>query len=37
VAAEGDLGAGDRVVVRGNERLFEGQTVRGEALEYPLP
>ena len=37
VAVEGDLAAGDRVVVRGNERLFEGQAVRGEVLEYPLP
>lgn len=37
LAVEGDLAAGDRVVVRGNERLLAGQTVRGEALEYPLP
>lgn len=37
VAVEGELAAGDRVVIRGNERLFEGQPVQGEALEVPLP
>jgi len=31
------VAAGDRVVVRGNERLESGQLVDPKALEYPLP
>lgn len=37
LAVDGDLAAGDRIVTRGNERLFPGQAVRGEQLEYGLP
>ena len=37
VVVSGPLEAGDRVVVRGNERLFPGQQVQGEPQEYPLP
>ena len=37
VVVSGGLKAGDRVVVRGNERLFPGQQVQGEPQEYPLP
>ncbi len=37
VVVEGPVGPGDRVVTRGNERLFPGQPVSGEPLEYPLP
>jgi RND family efflux transporter MFP subunit len=37
IVVEGPVEAGQRVVTRGNERLRPGQTVQGEALEYPLP
>ncbi len=37
VVVEGQVGPGDRVVTRGNERLNPGQPVTGEPLEYPLP
>ena len=37
VAVEGAVQPGDRVVVRGNERLFPGQKVHGEKEEYQLP
>jgi RND family efflux transporter MFP subunit len=37
VVVKGPVSAGERVVTRGNERLRPGQSVRGEALEYPLP
>lgn len=37
VAIDGPLAAGERVVTRGNERLFPGQPVQGELLEYALP
>ena len=37
IAVAGELQAGDKVIVRGNERIFPGQTFRGEPLEYPLP
>ncbi len=37
VVVDGPLQPGDRVVTRGNERLRPGQTVDGQALEYPLP
>jgi len=34
---QGPLGAGERVVTRGNERLVPGTQVQGEPLEYNLP
>jgi len=37
VAVTGDIAAGERVITRGNERLFPGQSVEAEVLEYPLP
>ena len=37
IAVEGGVSAGDRVVTRGNERLFPGQKVMPEAMEYALP
>lgn len=37
VAVVGDVAAGDRVVIRGNERLVDGQPVRGESQEVPPP
>ncbi len=37
VAVEGELAAGDRVVTRGNERLFPGQQVAPQPVEYELP
>jgi RND family efflux transporter MFP subunit len=37
VAVQGPLAAGERVVTRGNERLFPGAPVAGEPLEYALP
>jgi len=37
VSVLGDVGPGDRVVIRGNERLTDGQQVRGELQEVPLP
>lgn len=37
IAVEGGVAPGDRVVTRGNERLFPGQTVVPEAMEYQLP
>ncbi len=37
IAVEGGVVAGDRVVTRGNERLFPGQTVVPEAMEYEAP
>jgi len=37
VQVEGPLQSGDKVVIRGNERLQDGQKVRAEQLEYPLP
>jgi len=37
VAVTGEIEAGMKVIVRGNERVFPGQTFRGEAMEYPLP
>jgi len=37
VVVDGPVAPGDRVVTRGNERLFPGQPVQGEVLEYPLP
>jgi RND family efflux transporter MFP subunit len=37
VAVEGGVAAGERVVTRGNERLFPGQKVVPEAMEYERP
>jgi len=37
IAVEGEVAVGDRVVIRGNERLEPGQRVRAEPREYPLP
>lgn len=37
VAVEGEVGAGDRLITRGNERVFPGQTVQPEIVDYPLP
>lgn len=37
VEVQGPLEAGERVVTRGNERLFPGMPVMGEPLEYDLP
>lgn len=37
IVIDGEIGAGERVVTRGNERLFPGQPVAGEPLEYTLP
>ena len=37
VAVRGEVRAGEKVVTRGNERLFPGQSVQGERAEYKLP
>lgn len=37
IEVSGDLAVGDRIITRGNERLFPGQVVKGQAVEYPLP
>jgi membrane fusion protein (multidrug efflux system) len=37
VAVTGGIEAGDRVVTRGNERVFPGMTVNAELLEYESP
>lgn len=37
VQVEGLLQGGEKVVIQGNERLQDGQKVRAEQLEYPLP
>ena len=37
VEVRGDVAAGERVVVRGNERLEAGQTVNAKLLDYPPP
>lgn len=37
VVVNGDLTVGQKVVTRGNERLFPGMAVAGELLEYSLP
>ena len=37
VGITGDLAVGDRIVTRGNERVFPGQAVQSEVQEYPLP
>lgn len=37
VAVEGDIVAGDQVITRGNERVFPGQEVAPEPLDYDEP
>jgi len=37
VAVVGDVSAGDRLITRGNERIYPGQSVQPEAQDYPLP
>ena len=37
IVVDGGIEAGEQVVTRGNERLFPGQPVAGEPLEYALP
>ena len=37
IAVEGPVQAGQKVIVRGNERLMPGQKVAGEPQEYELP
>ena len=37
VQVEGPLQGGEKVVIQGNERLQDGQKVRAEQQEYPLP
>jgi RND family efflux transporter MFP subunit len=37
IAVRGEIAAGDRVVIQGNERLAPGQPVRPEAVEVTLP
>jgi len=37
VAVDGALERGQRVITRGNERIFPGQKVAGQPVEYPLP
>ena len=37
VVVEGGIRAGQKVVTRGNERLWPGAAVKGEPLEYELP
>jgi RND family efflux transporter MFP subunit len=37
IVVKGGIEPGQRVVIRGNERLQEGQTVAGERMEYQRP
>ena len=37
IAVTGGIEAGDRIIVRGNERLQPGSKVAGEAIEYEAP
>ena len=37
VAVEGGVRPGDRVITRGNERVFPGQPVTAQPVEYELP
>jgi len=37
IVVTGDLRTGQKVITRGNERVFPGMTVTGEPLEYALP
>ncbi len=37
IVVRGEIKAGQKIVTRGNERLFPGQPVEGTPLEYELP
>jgi RND family efflux transporter MFP subunit len=37
IVIRGEIAAGEQLVTRGNERLFPGQSVTGEPVEYALP
>lgn len=37
IVVTGDLATGQKVITRGNERVFPGMVVKGEPLEYALP
>lgn len=37
VAVTGEVSPGDRLITRGNERIFPGQTVQPEIQDYPVP
>lgn len=37
IEVQGSIRPGDRVVTRGNERLFSGQPVKAQPREYPKP
>ena len=37
IGVRGAIQVGDRVVTRGNERVFPGQAVQSDVQEYPLP
>ncbi len=37
VAVKGAVSAGDKLITRGNERVFPGQLVEVEHQDYPLP
>jgi hypothetical protein len=37
IEVQGGIRPGDRVVIRGNERLFPGQPVQAQPLEYRKP
>lgn len=37
IVVVGDISAGQKIITRGNERIFPGMPVSGEPLEYALP
>ncbi len=37
IVVTGDIQTGQKVITRGNERVFPGMAVKGESLEYALP
>ena len=37
IEVDGSVEPGQQVVTRGNERLFPGQPVTADPIEYPLP
>ena len=37
IVVQGGIEPGQRVIIRGNERLQEGQQVAGERMEYARP
>jgi len=37
IVVTGDIATGQKVITRGNERVFPGMAVKGESLEYALP